>query len=115
MKIIVDAQLPESICDFFNNCDCIHTKHLKNKNLTKDPDIIKLSMKEKRVVITKDSDFYYSFLTSQKPYKLVLVKLGNMRLKDLKNYFKSNAANIISILKNHSFIILEKNTIKILQ
>ena len=33
----------------------------------------------------------------------------------LKNFFKANAANIISILKNHSFIILEKNTIKILQ
>jgi hypothetical protein len=36
MRIIIDAQLPESICEYFYNCDCIHTKHLENRNFTKD-------------------------------------------------------------------------------
>ncbi len=67
MKILIDAHLPVSICDFFIDCDCIHTNHLKNGNLTKDTFINELSIQEKRAVITKDSDFYYSYIASEKP------------------------------------------------
>ena len=115
MKLIIDAHLPKSICEYFLNCDCIHTQQLEMGNLTKDSFINKLSIKERRVVITKDTDFYYSYIASRKPYKLVLVKLGNMRLEELKNYFKLNSEKILSILQNHSFIILEKNKIRILE
>lgn len=115
MNLIVDAQLPESICEFFTDCNCLHTKQLKKGNLTKDSFINELSVKEKCAVITKDSDFYYSYITSKKPYKLVLVKLGNLRLSELKDYFKSNAGKIMALLRNHSFIILEKSRIRILE
>jgi len=57
MKLIVDAHLPESICAYFNDCDCIHTKQLEKGNLTKDSFINELSIKEQRAVITKDTDF----------------------------------------------------------
>ncbi len=115
MKLIVDAHLPKSICDVFYNCDCIHTQQLEKGNLTKDSFLNKLSIKEHRVLITKDTDFYYSYIASRKPYKLVLVKLGNMRLEELKIYFKTNSEKILSILQNHSFIILEKNKIRIME
>jgi len=115
MKILIDAHLPESICEYFVDCDCIHTKHLDNGNFTKDTFINELSMQEKRAVITKDSDFYYSFIASEKPYKLVLVKLGNMRLSGLKNYFKSNSENIKALLEKHSFIILESTKIRVME
>ncbi|MCF8360487.1 MAG: DUF5615 family PIN-like protein [Prolixibacteraceae bacterium] len=115
MKLIVDAQLPESLCFYFEQCDCIHTNQLSKGNLTTDSQINSLSIKEQRVVITKDTDFYYSYQTNKKPYKLVLVKLGNMRLKEINKYFQSNAPKIIRILKSHSFIMLEKNKIKIIE
>jgi predicted nuclease of predicted toxin-antitoxin system len=115
MKLIVDAHLPKSICEYSNNCDCIHTQQLEKGNLTKDSFINELSIKEHWVVITKDTDFYYSYIVSHKPYKLVLVKLGNMRLVEIKKYFKANSEKIIKILQNHSFIILDKNKIKILE
>ncbi|WP_372950202.1 DUF5615 family PIN-like protein [Mariniphaga sp.] len=115
MKLIIDAHLPKSICECFYNCDCIHTQQLEKGNLTKDSFINKLSIKEHRVLITKDTDFYYSYITSRKPYKLVLVKLGNMRLEELKNFFKTNSEKILSILQNHSFIILERNKIRIME
>ena len=114
MKFIIDAQLPCSICDYFTGYDCIHTKHLKNGNLTKDSFINDLSIKEERAVITKDSDFYYSYLAVHKPYKLVLVKLGNMRLAQIKNYFLKNSQKILTMLKDHSLIVLEENKIKVL-
>ena len=61
---------------------------MENGNFTKDTFINDLSIKEKRAVITKDTDFYYSYIASKKPYKLVLVKLGNVKLAELKRYFE---------------------------
>ena len=96
MNLIIDAQLPAKLCAYFADCNCVHTIQLKNGNLIKDCDINEISIKEKRVVITKDTDFYYSYLTSKKPYKLVLVKLGNLRLSELKHYFKVNAKKYVN-------------------
>ena len=114
MKFFIDAQLPKSIGAYFHNCDCMHASELKKGNLTKDSVINKLSIKEERAVITKDIDFYYSYVANRKPYKLVLVKFGNIRLSALKTYFNNNSEKIIELLKIHSFIILEKNRIRIL-
>jgi predicted nuclease of predicted toxin-antitoxin system len=115
MNFIIDAQLPESLCQYFHGCDCIHTNKLKEGNQSRDSSINDLSIKENRAVITKDTDFYYSYIASQKPYKLILVRLGNMRLSELKRYFENNCNKIIEILEEHSFIILEKNRIRILE
>ena len=101
---------PSEICD----CDCIHTGQLENGNDTKDSVINELSVQEQGILVTKDSDFYYSYLATQKPYKLVLVKLGNVRLKDLKIYFQNNCHQIKLLMENHSFIILEQEKISIL-
>lgn len=81
----------------------------------RDKTINELSQSEQRIVITKDSDFYYSYLATKVPYKLVLVKLGNMRLSDLKTYFKVNAPKIIDLMKEHSLIILEPERIRVLE
>ena len=115
MKFLVDAHLPKSICAYFSHCDCIHTSDLETGNITKDTAINTLSLNEKRIVITKDTDFYYSYIISHKPYKLVLVKLGNMRLSEIKRYFKDNSKKMLEILENHSFIVLETSKIRILE
>ncbi len=93
----------------------MHTSMLTEGNYASDSTINDLSVLEERILITKDSDFYYSYLAQRKPYKLILVKLGNMRLKDLKIYFEDNAAIILSLMEGHSFLILEKERIRILE
>jgi predicted nuclease of predicted toxin-antitoxin system len=115
MKFILDAQLPKSISEFFNGHDIIHTSSLEYGNKTKDSVINDLSIQEQRIVITKDSDFYYSFLSVNKPYKLILAKLGNMRLIELRNYFELNSSTIITLMRDNYFIILERNKIRILK
>jgi predicted nuclease of predicted toxin-antitoxin system len=115
MKFLIDAHLPPLIGEFFKEHDIIHTSSLTEGNNTTDNSINSLSLQENRIVITKDTDFYFSYLAVKKPYKLVLVKLGNMRIKDLKLYFQLNADKIISAMENHSFIILEKEKIRILE
>ncbi len=62
MKFIVDAQLPKSLARFLSErgFDAIHTLDLPGKNATDDREINRLSLEEKRIVISKDSDFYDS-------------------------------------------------------
>ncbi len=115
MKFIIDAHLPKSLTRFFSDHEVIHTSELITGNLTPDRDINALSMLEKRILITKDADFYYSYIAARKPYKLVLVKLGNMRLGELKSYFERNAGTIINYLHTNSFLILERERIRVLE
>jgi predicted nuclease of predicted toxin-antitoxin system len=115
MKLLIDAQLPLAIADFFIDCDVFHTSSLKEGNFTTDAVINNISVAEQRVLITKDVDFYYSYIATGKPYKLILLKLGNMRLFELKDYFKKNADKVIELMHTHSFIVLNKDHIKILE
>jgi predicted nuclease of predicted toxin-antitoxin system len=64
VRFIVDAQLPKSLCNVFiaRGIECTHTLDLTLKNRTSDSDIIAISKKESRIVITKDSDFLEMFL-----------------------------------------------------
>lgn len=115
MNILIDAHLPESLTQYFQGHDIIHASALPEGNHTKDSVLNQVSVLENRALITKDNDFYYSYVAAKKPKKLVLVKLGNMRLNALKSYFEKNAAKIIDLLQEHSFIILETERIRILE
>ena len=115
MKLILDAHLPASLAQYFPGHDVLHTSLLPEGNLTDDHTLNQISILEDRTLITKDSDFYYSFVATRKPKRLVLVKLGNMRLKELKAYFEKNAVKLIELLEGHSFIILEAGKIRVLE
>jgi predicted nuclease of predicted toxin-antitoxin system len=115
MRFIIDAHLPKSIAASFKGHDIVHTSALESGNATKDKTINSLSVIEHRILITKDTDFYYSYIAAHKPVKLVLVKLGNMRLRELKEYFERNAPTIIKLLAEHSFLILQRENIRVLE
>ena len=92
MKFIVDAQLPKSLSDFlkWKGFDSLHTLELPDKNKTKDKNISKLSISDKRIVITKDLDFLESFLVKSEPKKLILLKTGNITNIHLLEIFSKN-------------------------
>ena len=87
---IFDAQLPRSLKQLFisKGHDCIHTLDLEKRNETPDKIINSISIKQQRIVITKDGDFYDSFLLNREPYKLILVKLGNTSRNELLQFLR---------------------------
>lgn len=113
MKFLVDAQLPKSLSVWLKGkgFDLIHTLELPNKNSTTDEEINRISFKEERIVITEDTDFLQSFKLTQQPYKLLLVTTGNILNDHLKEIFEKQFDEIISFLKENSFIELTKETI----
>lgn len=113
MKFLIDAQLPPSLKGIFKRkgFDVVHTLDLPLQNDTQDEQINQLSIIEQRIVITKDKDFYDSFILRKVPFKLVLVKTGNVSTQDLKALFEKHFDELIEKLQNHSLVFLTKENI----
>lgn len=92
MKFLIDAHLPPSLKVVFQAAghDALHTMDLPDQNASKDSQINVVSMSEQRVVKTKDTDFYYSHLLHGRPWKLALVRTGNLGLKPTKQMFATH-------------------------
>lgn len=106
MTIIIDAHLPRALCKYFRNLghQVFHTTDLPRGNATSDIWIAEDAANRDAVVISKDNDFFHSFLLYRKPPKLILVKVGNLRLRDLKLLFETQAENLAALLSEHDLI-----------
>ena len=110
MKFLLDAQLPPSLKQLFiqKGHDCVHTLDLELGNETPDKAINKISIAEQRIVITKDSDFFDSFVIKKVPYKLILVKLGNISKNELLQFFRDRFEEIMEKINVEDMILLHK-------
>ena len=106
MKFLVDAQLPVRLAIFLRSqgYDTLHTSDLAFKNSTSDGEINIISLREERVVITKDSDFFDSFMLRREPFKLLLITTGNINNLDLEILFAKNIGQLIELFQSYSLI-----------
>ena len=109
MKFIVDAHLPKKLATYLQQkgYDAIHTLDLPAQNLTADPEVIRVSMQDQRVVISKDSDFYDSFVLRGQPHQLLMITTGNIVNKDLIAIFDRNLSQIIQLLSVHRVVEMD--------
>ncbi len=116
MKFLVDAHLPRALCAVLQAAghEAIHTSQLPAQNRTTDKVINALSVKEERVVVTKDADFYHSHVLHRKPWKLLLVRTGNTRTRDLKALFERDLPEIIAAFERNSLVELDRKTVRII-
>jgi predicted nuclease of predicted toxin-antitoxin system len=115
MKFVVDAHLPPGLCVLLRDAghDALHTLELPNQNRTTDAFLNQISAAEQRVVVTKDTDFYHSHLLHGKPWKLLLVRTGNARTRDLKSLFARHLDEIVGALNDHSLVELNWHSIRV--
>jgi predicted nuclease of predicted toxin-antitoxin system len=116
-RFIVDTQLPPSLAEFFRQrgFDATHTFDYDLGALLPDDEIISISIKEKRIVVTKDIDFFDYFLLKNYPPAILLLKLGNIRNRDLFIFIDNHLNTICDlftenikrlILINHHKIVI---------
>ena len=117
MNFLVDAHLPPGMCTVLEGArhDAIHTRQLAGQNRTSDGVINELSLKEERVVVTKDTDFYHSHLLHGKPWKLLLVRTGNLRARDLKALFEKHLPTILAALEQNSLVELDRQSVRVVR
>ena len=87
--------------------NALHTPGLPAQNRTPDRVINELSVTDQRVVITKDTDFHYSHVLHRRPWKLLLVRTGNIRTRELKELFERELPAIVQALEAHSLVELD--------
>ncbi len=113
MKFIVDAQLPKSLAAWLreHGHDAIHTLELPLKNATDDLEINAISLKEQRIVISKDSDFFDRYFQKVEPYKLLFLTIGNISNKELLQLFADNLDKITTALETYFVVEINRKSL----
>ena len=113
MKFLVDAHLPPSLAAALTAAghDAVHTRDLPEQNRTRDRVLNELSLGDQRVVITKDTDFFYSHILQGRPWKLLLVRTGNLRTAELHTLFLRHLPAIVAALDTHSLVEIDRNAV----
>ena len=110
MKLLIDAQLPRRLALFLQSKghNATHTLDLANGNQTTDQEINLLSIREERIVVTKDADFVNSFTLHQQPYKLLLLSTGNINNQQLLALIEVHLSTIEQAFEEHRYVELER-------
>ncbi|MBI4025324.1 MAG: DUF5615 family PIN-like protein [Verrucomicrobia bacterium] len=113
MRFLVDAHLPRGLCALLarQGHDAAHTLDLPDQNATKDGIINQVSLTEQRVVVSKDMDFFYSHLLHGRPWKLLLVKTGNISTRDLRALFERNLPAIETALQQYTLVEIDRSAV----
>jgi predicted nuclease of predicted toxin-antitoxin system len=113
MNFLIDAQLPRRLSRWLKaeGHDAIHTLDLPTGNRTEDTRINALSIREQRVVVTKDTDFVDTFLLQRAPCKLLLVATGNIANPELVRLFEDNLDAIVQALETSDFVELGRDSL----
>ena len=113
MNFLLDAHLPRRLVVRLRERghDAIHTLDLPRANRTPDQEINEISVRESRVVMTKDSDFVDSLLLRGQPWKLLLVTTGNIRNSELEALFLANLDRVIDGLTEYNYVELSRSAV----
>jgi predicted nuclease of predicted toxin-antitoxin system len=109
VKFLIDAHLPPSLCRALvaEGHDAIHTSALPDGNATADQGVRAVAIAEGRVLMTKDLDFFDGLVLHGAPPKLVLVRCGNVRKRDLIALVVSQLEAIVSGLESGDLVEVE--------
>jgi len=110
----VDAQLPQLLAVWLKEYgyDTIHTLELPEVNRSNDQEIIAIADKEGRIVISKDSDFQDDHVLNGKPKKLLVIRAGNIRNRDLIRLFEQNIDRIENLFRRYVLIEVNQSDLK---
>ncbi|WP_373515691.1 DUF5615 family PIN-like protein [Persicitalea sp.] len=93
--------------------DVVHVSALLTNTRIPDGYICERSMAESRVVISKDSDFFNTYLFKKQPYKLLYITTGNLRNRPLLDLFRSSLTQLLGTLENANVVELNQTTIRV--
>lgn len=100
LKFIVDTQLPPMLATYlqWKSVDAIHTSHFPNGYLLTDAEIGQIAVEESRIVVTKDADFPDAFFLKGPPPRVIHIKVGNMRNRELTAFLETRWELLYNLL-----------------
>lgn len=100
-KYLVDANLPSKITVW--QTDEFEFVSEINDELT-DSEIWDYAKENNLTIITKDSDFSHRSIVSNPPPKIIHIKIGNMKLKDMNSTIENLWEKTKKISENHKLV-----------
>ena len=103
LRFIVDTQLPPSLSDFLRkkDFDATHVVDYPLGALTTDDEIISIAIKENRIVISKDFDFFDYYLLKNYPPAILLLQLGNIKNRELFVFMENHLETICKLFEEN--------------
>lgn len=101
MKYLIDVNLPYKL-KFYNISEFIHVNDINDE--WSDGEIWEFAKKNNLIIVTKDTDFSDKMIIHTPPPKVVHLKVGNMKLKEFKQFLKINWPDIESLMINHKLL-----------
>jgi predicted nuclease of predicted toxin-antitoxin system len=113
MKFIIDAQLPYGLKYLFVSAgfDALPTDDLPDKERTTDNQIREISLKENRIIVSKDADFVDSFYIRGIPRRLLLISTGNIRNREFFKLFEDNITQVIELFSHCNLVEMNNQEI----
>lgn len=83
MRFLIDEQLPKLLEEWIINkgFDATHVATPGTNTSFSDKKVRRVSMAEKRIVITNDEDFFNSYVFQREPYKLIFITKEIAKIK----------------------------------
>lgn len=108
-KFVVDANLP-FLFSLWKNERFIHVFDI-NDDMT-DEEIWEYAKINNLTIITKDSDFSTKILLRDPPPKVIHLKIGNLKMKNLYEFLQSNWTEIETTAESHKLVNVFINRIQ---
>ena len=113
MRILLDAQLPQSLVRPLEQlgCDVLHTLDLPEGNRSADTLISSIADRDGRVVFSKNADFVRSHLLHGAPARLLIVATGNISNQDLTALLLRVLSELNRLFESHVLIELNRKAL----
>lgn len=103
---LIETQLPQvlkEVSDEFN-IPSVHVLDILHVDETPDQAISDFVDLENLIVVTKDSDLYYSHPLKRSPKRLLLITTGNINNRQLCGLVHENAEKLVTLFQHNSFV-----------
>jgi predicted nuclease of predicted toxin-antitoxin system len=107
-KFLIDTQLPPKLAMLLQDkgFDAKHTTFFPEGHLLTDLEIVNLAIKEDRVIISKDRDFFDYYVLRGGPPKVLLLQFGNIGNRQLWTLFEQNLSVLLNLFTTGAGLVI---------
>ena len=109
LEFIVDANLPYYF-NIWNSERFIHVRDLNDE--WTDEQIWNYAKENGLTIITKDADFSLKIIFEKEPPKVIHLRIGNMRMKEMYNFLNENWDKSEGLLADSKLVNVYKNKLE---
>jgi predicted nuclease of predicted toxin-antitoxin system len=108
-EFLIDENLPYKF-SYWDGEDFVHQNEIDG--IKSDEEIWEYPKNNNLTIITKDADFSDRIIFSEPPPKVIHIRIGNLRIKEMHQFFGKNWEEILNHSENFKLTNVYKNRIE---